>query len=63
MRKLKETNHIVEVLMNRDGMSRRDAEAALNRVREYFDPVCDDPEEVLAEEFGLEPDYIIDLLW
>ncbi len=63
MKKPKETNHIVEVLMNRDGMSRKEAEAELKRVRSYFDPTCDDPEEVLAEEFGLEPDYVPDLLW
>jgi hypothetical protein len=63
MKKPEEINPIVEVLMNRDGMSRKDAETELRRVRSCFDPTCDDPEEVLAEEFGLEPDYILDLLW
>lgn len=55
-------NEIVEVLMRRDGMTRKEAEAELKRVREEFDPLTDDPEEVLAYEFGLEPDYIFDLL-
>lgn len=55
-------NEIVRILMQRDGMSRADAEAELERVRAEFDPTCDDPEEVLAYEFGLEPDYIFDLL-
>ena len=59
----KTTNQIVEILMHRDGMSRREAEAELRRVRAEFDPTYDDPEEVLAYEFGLEPDYIMDLLW
>ena len=53
-------NEIVRILMQRDGMSRADAEAELERVRAEFDPTCDDP--VLAYEFGLEPDYIFDLL-
>ena len=56
-------NQIVEILISRDGMSRKEAEAELRRVRAEFDPTSDDPEEVLAYEFGLEPDYIMDLLW
>lgn len=55
-------NQIVEVLMHRDGLTRSEAEAELRRVRAEFDPYSDDPEEVLAYEFGLEPDYIFDLL-
>ena len=55
-------NEILKVLMKRDGMSRKQAEAELQRVRQEFDATCDDPEEVLAYEFGLEPDYIFDLL-
>ena len=55
-------NEILEVLIRRDGMSRSEAEAELKRVQEEFDPLTDDPEEVLAYEFGLEPDYIFDLL-
>ena len=55
-------NQIVQVLITRDGMSRKEAETELKRVQESFDPTCDDPEEVLAYEFGLEPDYIFDLL-
>ncbi len=55
-------NQIIEVLMERDGMTRREAEQELRRVQEDFDPTADDPEDVLAYEFGLEPDYIFDLL-
>ena len=55
-------NEIIEVLMERDGLSRREAEQELRRVQAEFDPTIDDPEEILAEEFGLEPDYIFDLL-
>jgi len=49
------------VLIRRDGMTPHEADIAIeeakSRVREG-----DDPEEILAEEFGLEPDYIFDLL-
>lgn len=40
-------NQIVEILIRRDGMARREAERELLRVREEFDPTCDDPEETL----------------
>ena len=43
-------------------MTRSEAEAEVRRVRAEFDWTVDDPEEVLAYEFGLEPDYIFDLL-
>lgn len=55
-------NEIIEVLMTRDELTKREAEAELRRVQEEFDLAIDDPEEILAEEFGLEPDYIFDLL-
>jgi hypothetical protein len=52
---------IVKVLMRRDGLSRKEA------VERVFDARAmvregHDPEEVLREEFGLEPDYMFDLL-
>ena len=54
-------NAIVKVLMERDGLTRHDAMDMLldakARVAEG-----EDPEEILTEEFGLEPDYIEDLL-
>ena len=61
-RSVESGNQIVEILIRRDGMTRREAERELLRVREEFDPVTDDPEETLAYEFGLEPDYIFDLI-
>ena len=52
---------LVDVLMERDGLSLQDAIFAVNdalrRVREG-----DDPEEVLYEDFGLELDYIFALI-
>lgn len=57
-------NQVVEILIERDGMSRAEAEKT---VREYKDRMAeaDDPEEEFEEilsELGLEPDYIFDLL-
>lgn len=52
---------ILEVLMRRDGYTRREAIEAIFEARAR---VADgeDPEDVLQEEFGLEPDYFMDLL-
>lgn len=55
-------NEIIKVLMERDGMTKTEAIAELKRVRETYDWAVDNPEDVLADEFGLEPDYIFDLL-
>lgn len=50
-----------EVLMQRDGMTAQEAQAAIDDAKQQvFDGA--DPEEVLCEEFGLEPDYIFDIL-
>ncbi len=50
-----------QVLMRRDGMMSYEADEAIAEAKQR---VLDgeDPEEVLCEEFGLEPDYIWDLL-
>ena len=52
-------NQIVEDLIRRDGLTRSEAEEELRRVRAEFNPATDDPEEILAYEFGLEPDYFL----
>ena len=58
---------IVEILMHRDGMSEREAMETYQNVRsEIMDALygtsCLDPEEVLASELGLEPDYLFDMI-
>ena len=52
---------LLEVLMRRDGLSKTEA---LEQIQEAREEVADgaDPEEVLADVFGLEPDYIYDLM-
>lgn len=59
--------NIIKILMNRDGVSYDEAkEMYLNCRSELMDALdgtsCLDPEEVLASELGLEPDYIFDFI-
>ncbi len=50
-----------QVLIRRDGCSSTEAVELIQEARQrVYDG--EDPEEVLQEEFGLEPDYIFDLL-
>ena len=51
-----------EVLMRRDGLSASEAAEAIEEARELVLTQGYDPEEVLLDEFGLEPDYVFDLL-
>ena len=59
---LNEPTGLVKVLMRRDSMTRQEAEEAVSEARERVMEQAIDPEELLYEEFGLEPDYIFDLL-
>jgi len=52
---------LLEVLMRRDGMARADALELIAEAKARVED-GEDPEEVLYDEFGLEPDYIFDLL-
>lgn len=49
------------VLMDRDGFSSEEADQLITQMREQ---VMDgeDPEEVLYNEVGLEPDYVFDIM-
>lgn len=56
-----ELETIKQILIRRDGMEPSLADDAISAARERVWN-GDDPEEVLLEEFGLEPDYVFDLL-
>ena len=58
---MKTTNRLVSILMRRDGMERDEAEDLLQDAREAVED-GEDPEEILQDYFGLEPDYVFDLL-
>lgn len=54
---------IVDILMKRDGLSRAEAQERLEEVREMIaeaDPW--EAEDILADELGLEMDYIFDII-
>jgi hypothetical protein len=60
---MKKTNEVIRILMERDGLSRDEAEETLEEVREMISEA--DPwevEDILADELGLEMDYIFDIL-
>ena len=58
-------NDIIDVLINRDGFTR---EEAINEIKfakeEIMNAILNgqDPEDILIEQLGLEPDYLSDLL-
>jgi len=49
------------ILMQRDNLTEDEANKAINAARSLVAEGAD-PEEILHDEFGLEPDYIFDLL-
>ena len=58
-------SEVVEILMKRDGLSRREAQDRFNEVREMIQGCNFDPfetEDILIEELGLEMDYIFEFL-
>lgn len=58
---MRKQTEIEEVLIQRDGLSPEEAFEALCDARADVEAGAD-PEEVLRVEFGLEPDYIFDLI-
>lgn len=52
---------IKEILIRRDRMTADEADRLIGEARQRVRD-GDAPEEVLAEEFGLEPDYVFELL-
>lgn len=51
---------LIQIFMNRDGMTKAEARGLIKEMRSRV-LEGEDPEEVLYEE-GLEPDYIFDLI-
>ena len=52
---------LINVLMRRDALTRDEAQAQIDEARDMVANGAD-PEEVLHDELGLEPDYVFDLL-
>lgn len=63
----KKKNEILRILMERDDMTEKEARELMSEVREMMDEAIaegdySEAEAIFEEEFGLEPDYIFDLL-
>lgn len=57
-------NKVVEILMRRDGMTKSEAESLVEETREAL--LLGDPyeaEDIIVDYLGLEPDYIMDILF
>lgn len=60
-------NRVVRILMHRDGITEEEAVSMVeDTVSELYDAIegtsCMDPDEIMMEELGLEPDYMFDIL-
>lgn len=58
-------NRVIEILCRRDGISVKEAAARVQNVQQQLADVnydYDEVEDILANELGLEMDYIMDLL-
>lgn len=60
---MKKQNEVIRILMKRDGLTREEAQERLDEVREMLSEA--DPweaEDIIADELGLEMDYIFDII-
>lgn len=61
-------NNVVKILMERDDISAKEARALVEETREEINDVLssggsyDEIEEIIADNLGLEMDYIFDLI-
>jgi hypothetical protein len=53
---------LMKTLIIRDKLTQAEAADAIAEARRRIYEDGEDPEEVLYEEFGLEPDYVFDLI-
>ena len=66
-KRVKQGDGIIELLMRRDGITRAEAKDRYESTRiQFLEAVAGmgyrDPEDVLAEELGIEMDYIFEFL-
>lgn len=57
--------NVIQIIMRREGISFEDAKEMVidckNAILEGIE-LGEDPEEIIAQELGLEPDYLFDLI-
>lgn len=55
--------NVIKILMNRDGMTRDEARELVIETREMLlSADVWEADEIIADQLGLEPDYIMDIL-
>ena len=54
--------NLIQILVRRDGLSTEEAQEWVDEARSRVREFGEDPEQILFEEFGLEPDFLFDLL-
>jgi len=57
--------NVIEIIMRREGISFEDAKEMVTDCRDAILEgleLGEDPEEIIAQELGLEPDYLFDLI-
>jgi predicted Zn-ribbon and HTH transcriptional regulator len=67
MRKITAKNRVVRILIERDSLTEEEAvEMVKDAQSELYEALqstsCVTPEEVIENELGLEPDYILDII-
>ena len=55
-------DRVIRILEERDGMSIEDAKNLIDETREMILQEPEDAEQIMAEQLGLEPDYLFDVL-
>ena len=53
---------LVNILMTRDGLSKEEATEIVDTIKERVFEYGEDPEELLLDELGLEPDHVLELV-
>lgn len=55
--------NVIEILMERDGISRQEAEELIDETRDLLlSSDAWEADDIMADQLGLEPDYIMDIL-
>lgn len=53
---------VINILMKRDNMTSSEAKDLIDETREMIIREPEDAEQIMAEQLGLEPDYLFDVL-
>lgn len=53
---------VINILMERDNMTSSEAKDLIDETREMIIREPEDVEQIMAEQLGLEPDYLFDVL-